>query len=155
MVIGGVKSIFARNLCVVFVFSLNFAVSSHMMTRTSSGHGPTSHPFMWPFTLICQPQNLYRRQTARFLGVDSLWDILCNHLPEGSELGGCNWTDSLNILHENLTLPTLRAEDGDWWSQVHLCPELVRGVCLLSLNFKCPPHDDFVFQFGTWTHKIS
>ena len=65
-------------------------------------------PFKRPFTLICPPNTFIGGMSARFLGVDSLWDILCNHLPEGSELGGCNWTDSLNILHENLTLPTLR-----------------------------------------------
>ena len=54
--------------------------------------------------------------------------------------------DSLNILRKPNAYT--KGEDGDWWSQVHLCPELVRGVCLLSLNFAVSSH--MMTLFSSW-----
>ena len=70
--------------------------------------------------------------SARFLGVDSLWDILCNHLPEGSELGGCNWTISMHTLYTcTETWPSL------YWGRRGLSVELspsIGGTCACCLS---------------------
>ena len=51
---------------------------------------------------------------AHFQYCDSLWDILCNRLPEGYELGGFSWTISMNTLYmyRNLTLQQKRVISG-------------------------------------------
>jgi len=36
-----------------------------------------------------------------------VWELLCNRLPVGRELGTCGWTITMNEPFQNLTLPTL------------------------------------------------
>ena len=83
--------------------------SSDINFRWGVWTGETTH-VRDPFTILC-PQGTYIGGVAsRYIKVedDRVWELLCNRLPEGRELGSCGWTFFMNQPFQNLTLPTLR-----------------------------------------------